>query len=90
MPPVWLTAVAWASLAVSVATALAIVYDIRGRGRRQRMAVMEVVWPVTTLYFDPLTWLGYRRLGMSQRASGQQPGEAPPRGAAFAGKVAVG
>lgn len=63
MPPTWLTAVAWLSLALAWAAALAILLDIFGRGRRQRMRVMEVVWPVTALYFGPLAWFGYRRWG---------------------------
>ncbi len=90
MPPAWLTAVAWVSLAASAATTLAIVYDIRVRGRRQRMRIMEVVWPVTALYFGPLTWLGYRRLGTAKYAARHQPRPEPSSGARFAGKVAVG
>jgi hypothetical protein len=90
MPPTWLTVVGWVSLAISAATALAIVYDIRGRGRRQRMGIMEGVWPVTALYFGPLTWRGYRRLGTDKRAARHQLGPGPGSGAVFAGKVAVG
>ncbi len=63
MPPGWLTAVAWVALAVAFATAGIILYDIYGRGYRQKMAVMEAVWPVTALYFGPLAWWGYRRWG---------------------------
>ncbi|HEX4689795.1 MAG TPA: DUF4396 domain-containing protein [Solirubrobacteraceae bacterium] len=63
MPPTWLTIVAWISLALAFATAGAILFDIYARGRRQRMAIMEAVWPVTALYFGPLAWLAYRRWG---------------------------
>jgi hypothetical protein len=63
VPPTWLTIVAWISLALAFATAGAILFDIYARGRRQRMAIMEAVWPVTALYFGPLAWLAYRRWG---------------------------
>lgn len=63
MPPTWLTVVAWVALALAFATAAGILYDIYGRGYRQKMGVMEAVWPVTALYFGPLAWLGYRRWG---------------------------
>jgi Domain of unknown function (DUF4396) len=63
VPPTWLTVVAWVALAVAFAIALLIVYDIYGRGHRQKMAVMEVVWPITALYLGPLAWWAYRRWG---------------------------
>jgi hypothetical protein len=63
MPPTWLTVVAWISLAVAVLSALAILHDIYGRGRRQRMGIMEAVWPVTALYLGPLALWAYRRWG---------------------------
>ena len=63
MPPAWLSVVAWISLVAAFATSGAIAFDIFGRGRRQRMRIMEVVWPVTALYFGPLAWIGYRRWG---------------------------
>ncbi len=56
MPPSWLTAVAWLSLAVAFATALLIVYDVYARGYRQQMTVMEPVWAISALYFGPLAW----------------------------------
>lgn len=63
MPPAWLTIVAWLALAVTFATAGAIVYDLYGRDHRQAMPIMEAVWPVTALYFGPLAWWAYRRWG---------------------------
>lgn len=63
MPATWLTILAWASLASAFATAGCIIYDIYGHGYRQKMSVMEAVWPVTALYFGPLAWWGYRRWG---------------------------
>ena len=63
MPPIWLTIIAWIWLTVAFATAGFIVVDIFARGHRQRMKVMELVWPITALYFGPLAWLGYVRWG---------------------------
>lgn len=50
MPPSWLTVLAWTSLALGSACAAAILVDVHIRGYRQRMAVMEWVWPITALY----------------------------------------
>lgn len=66
MPPTWLTVLAWVSLAVAFACAGAILFDIYARGYRQRMAVMEAVWPVTALYFGPFALAAYRRFGRPQ------------------------
>ena len=63
MPAAWLVVLAWVALAVAFLCAGAIVYDILGRGYRQHMRVMEVVWPVTALYAGPLALWGYRRFG---------------------------
>ena len=63
MPPTWRTVVAWVSLAAGLASAGAVASDVYGRGLRQPMRVMEVVWPITALYLGPLGWLAYARLG---------------------------
>lgn len=63
MPHAWLTALAWAALTVAFASAAWIGYDIYVRGYRQRMKIMEVVWPVTALYFGPLAAWAYRAWG---------------------------
>lgn len=63
MPSTWLVALSWTALAVSFLCAGAIAYDIRVRGHRQRMKVMEIVWPVTALYAGPLANLGYLSYG---------------------------
>lgn len=72
MPPTWLTIIAWISLALAFATAGTILYDIYGRGYRQKMGVMEAVWPVTALYFGPLAWWGYTRWGRLNSPSYQE------------------
>ncbi len=55
--------IAWISLVAALVTAGAVLFDVYGRGYRQRMGVMEAVWPVTALYFGPLAWLAYKHWG---------------------------
>ncbi|OBI00451.1 DUF4396 domain-containing protein [Mycobacterium sp. E2733] len=62
-PPTWLTAVSWAALALGFGTATVIFLDIYARGYRQRMGIMEAVWPVTALYFGPVALWMYWRYG---------------------------
>jgi hypothetical protein len=53
--------VGWAALAVAFACAAAIAGDIV-RGRRQKMAIMNLVWPTSALYWGPVAlWLYIRR-----------------------------
>ncbi len=78
MPPAWLTALAWVSLCVALISAAAILFDIYVGGYRQKMWIMEAVWPVTALYFGPLGWVAYRRWGRPgspklQRQTGADP-----------------
>ena len=63
MPPDWLETVAWISLGVAFVCAGIIVWDIFGRGFRQRMSVMEAVWPITALYMGPVGLWSYFRWG---------------------------
>jgi hypothetical protein len=63
MPPTWLTVLAWISLAASFVCAALIAFEIYGRGYRQHVWIMGVVWPLTALYSGPLGWLAYRRWG---------------------------
>ena len=80
MPPGWLVVLAWAALAVCFVCVGDIAYDIYGRGYRQRMRVMEAVWPVTALYFGPVASWGYRRFGRpaSGRWTDEQHVDQPP------------
>ena len=57
-----LAPLSWIAIAAGIVSAAAIVVDIVA-GRRQRMAIMEVVWPVTALYLGPIALLLYARLG---------------------------
>lgn len=58
-----MTVLAWVSLGLAFVSAGWILIDIFVRGHRQPMWIMEVVWPVTALYFGPLAVLGYRAWG---------------------------
>ncbi len=88
--PAWLTAVSWAYLALALSCAAAILYDVYGRGYRQRVGVMEAVWPVTALYFGPLALLAYHRWGRPrsekwQEERGSAPEKSLPAAAATGG-----
>ncbi len=57
MPPTWLQIVAMASLILALLSACVILGDILA-GHPQKMGIMNVVWPVTALYFvQPLSGL---------------------------------
>ncbi len=89
MPPDWLETLARISLAVAAVCAAVIAWDMFGRGYRQRMAVMEAVWPITALYTGPLGLWAYWHWGRpkSPRYEAEH-GEAGPR--PFGVRVAVG
>jgi len=83
-----LTAVAIAALGLAIVSAAGIAGDI-ARGYRQRMAVMDVVWPVTALYLGPLAAWAYVRWGRPesprwQRERGSGPGHSMPVAVAVA------
>jgi hypothetical protein len=56
-----LTFLAWTSLAIAFASALIIVID--KVKHPQKMWIMNIVWPVTALYFSVFAGWGYFRLG---------------------------
>lgn len=51
-PQDWIEAIGWFSLAIAFASALLIVLDVL-RGYRQKMAIMNAVYPITALYWGP-------------------------------------
>ncbi len=63
MPGAWLETLSWTALGLAFASTVLILVDVYGRGYRQRMRVMEAVWPVTGLYLGPLAVWGYWRFG---------------------------
>ncbi len=90
MIPVWLTAVSWVFVGLALLCAVAILYDVYGRGYRQRVRVMEAVWPITALYFGPLALLLYYRWGRPrserwQKEHGSSPEKSLPAAAATGG-----
>ncbi len=78
MPSSTLIVISWLALGAAVLCALVILGDVFVRGHRQKMGVMEAVWPVTALYLGPIAWWGYHRFGrpMSPRWVREQRGDA--------------
>lgn len=78
-PPAWLEALGWVSLALAGASALAITADMTLRGARQRMWIMHVVYPVTALYWGPVTLWFYAVHGRrTSRPAIEKQGEPEP------------
>jgi hypothetical protein len=69
MEPEWLMIVSWIALGLGFASALAILADEFLLGNRQHMGVMNVVHPITALYWGPVWLWAYMRNG---RKSGQK------------------
>lgn len=57
----WLVVVSWVAIGVGLVTACAIALDVRRH--RQRMTIMNVVWPITGLYFPLVGWWLYTAMG---------------------------
>jgi hypothetical protein len=58
----WVQVVAWVALGVGFASALIVLADIFRRGYRQQMGIMDAVYPITGLYWGPVTlWFYFRR-----------------------------
>ncbi len=69
-----LIVVGWLAVAVGAASAAWIAWDVFGAGHRQRMAIMNLVWPITGLYLGPVAIWAYRR---QERLDGTVPDEEP-------------
>ena len=61
--PPWLTALSWVFVVLAVVCAAAVLYDVYGRGHRQRSRPMELVWPLAALSTGPVALALYHRLG---------------------------
>jgi hypothetical protein len=61
--PHWLTVVSWIALALGFGSALVILVDELLLGHRQHMAVMNLVHPITALYWGPVWLWAYFRNG---------------------------
>jgi hypothetical protein len=57
----WLV-IGWLALAVGIISALVIAVDVM-RGYRQHMAIMNLVYPITGLYWGPIAVYFYFRRG---------------------------
>jgi hypothetical protein len=73
MAPTWLTVVAWVYLSVCFCCAGIISYDIAVGHRRQPMGVMNVVFPITALYFGPFALAFYWRWGRAAPRTAMPP-----------------
>ncbi|MGE5289804.1 MAG: DUF4396 domain-containing protein [Micromonosporaceae bacterium] len=89
MAPPWLTALSWIAFAAGFASAGWMLADIFGRGYRQRMKIMEVVWPVTALYFGPAAVWAYYAWGRPKTHRWQARHGDPPEQPGYA-TTAVG
>ena len=59
--PGWLTAVSWVYVSLALLCAAAILFDVYGRGYRQRIGVINLLWPITALFFVLLALRSYHR-----------------------------
>ena len=64
-----LSSIALLSLAAALASTLVVALDIAA-GRRQTMRIMNVVWPLTTLYSGPLGLTAYFWFGRARQRDG--------------------
>ncbi|HEV8044026.1 MAG TPA: DUF4396 domain-containing protein [Rubrobacter sp.] len=88
MIPGWLTAVSWVFVGLALLCAAAILYDVYGRGYRQRTGVMNLVWPITALYLGPLALWIYNQWGRPRSEKWQnEHRSAPEKSLSAAGVV---
>jgi hypothetical protein len=59
----WLEILAWIGLIVAFLCALFILWDIYIAGHRQKMTIMEAVWPITALYLGVVGVWAYWTMG---------------------------
>ena len=59
----WVNDIAWAILGLAFASALVIAFDIFVRGYRQKMWIMNLVYPITALYWGPVAVYQYFKRG---------------------------
>ncbi len=69
----------WFSLGIAFASALVILFDVFVRGYRQKMAIMDLVYPITALYWGPVAlWFYYRHGRRQSRPVIERRGPADP------------
>ena len=69
--PDWVQPIATIFVTLSVVAALAVAYDIYGRGYRQRSLAVEGVWIISALWLGPFALPLYARTGRSRTAKWQ-------------------
>jgi Domain of unknown function (DUF4396) len=77
--PTWLLILSWVALAAGLTSAAVIVVDESVLGYRQPVRILEVVWPVTALYFGPETIAAYRKWGRPQSLRWRERHGDPPK-----------
>ncbi len=78
-PLAWIEAIGWFSLSLAFASALAILFDIFVRGYRQKMAIMDLVYPITALYWGPVAaWFYFKHGKRTSRPVIESLGEPDP------------
>jgi hypothetical protein len=91
MPPQWVQVLAAIYVPLAVASALLVLADIYVVGRRQKMAIMEAVWPLTMLYWGCLGLPFYFGFGRgSAGADKSEKAEPPMAQAVFKGAAHCG
>ncbi|MGH8230016.1 MAG: DUF4396 domain-containing protein [Steroidobacteraceae bacterium] len=75
--PQWLIILSWIAIALGLATAAAVAIDVRRRP--QRMRIMNIVWPVTGLYFPVVGWRLYTAMGRPMAVDASSISGAKPR-----------
>lgn len=69
--PGWVQVVATIFVALSVLTALAVAFDIYGRGYRQRSVAVEGVWIISALWLGPFVLPLYAKTGRARTVKWQ-------------------
>jgi len=64
--PQWLVTLSWVSIVLGLVTASAVASDVARHP--QHMKIMNVVWPVTALYFPVAGWWVYTSMGRPMAA----------------------
>lgn len=86
MPPAWLQTLAGFYVPLSIVAAVLVLADIFLAGRRQPMAIMDAVWPLTMLYWGPVGLVFYLWFGRG----GSHRSESPMWQATFKGATHCG
>jgi Domain of unknown function (DUF4396) len=75
----WLLVLSWTMLVVGFVSAASVVVDDLVRGYRQPIRLMELVWPVTALYFGPAAIVAYGKWGRPQSRRWRERYGNPPK-----------